>query len=268
MHNLLELTLAPQVPASVSKHPNKIQYHHAPLVSRIQQTSAGASNSSFHSPVALEHLQEYMIYAYIFYSSLLEEQTLEGFKTGWLEALGDLARYRMVMAGYDSSDNLLSGTDEAGKPVNQQDLAAQTQDDESFGRVDDSLGPSVGVAAARLLDSSRKQSGGDALRVNGTQQASRRRRGQGSCIIIWAFLVAKSKANVSERCIIRQKVPLFSSTSVQLIANLLLIPPSMTALHRTRPPESLFCPSGPRRRRRVDRCPMPELPNSSCSCTA
>ncbi len=47
--------------------------------------------------------------------------------------------------------NLLSGTDEVGKPVNQQDLAAQTQDDESVGRVDDSLGPSVGVAAARLL---------------------------------------------------------------------------------------------------------------------
>ncbi len=152
MHNLLELTLAPQVPASVRNIPIKYNIIMRLWSHAFNKPLQALRNSSFHSPVALEHLQEYIIYAYIFYSSLLEEQTLEGFKTGWLEALGDLARYRMVMAAMTAPTNLLSGTDEAGKPVNQQDLAAQTQDDESFGRVDDSLGPSVGVAAARLLE--------------------------------------------------------------------------------------------------------------------
>ncbi|TDL13564.1 hypothetical protein BD410DRAFT_810433 [Rickenella mellea] len=45
--------------------------------------------------VALEHLQDYLYYAYKFYSMLLEKCSLDAFKSGWLEALSDLSRYRM-----------------------------------------------------------------------------------------------------------------------------------------------------------------------------
>ncbi len=130
MHNLLELTLAPQVPASVRNIPIKYNIIMRLWSHAFNKPLQALRNSSFHSPVALEHLQEYIIYAYIFYSSLLEEQTLEGFKTGWLEAVpvGDLASYRMVMAAMTALTNLLSSTDVVRKSVNQLDLAAQTQD--------------------------------------------------------------------------------------------------------------------------------------------
>ncbi|KAM6500105.1 hypothetical protein JOM56_003119 [Amanita muscaria] len=64
--------------------------------------------ASFTSQVALEHLQDFMSYAYTFYTRLLEnETTFEDFKTGWLEALRDIARYRMpvaaiIVTGYSS----------------------------------------------------------------------------------------------------------------------------------------------------------------------
>lgn len=76
---------------------------------------------------------------------------MESFKSGWLEALGDLARYRMAIAAMTAPSNSLT---ESGDflPVNQEALAAQTQPDESLARIDDSPGPSVGVAAARALE--------------------------------------------------------------------------------------------------------------------
>ena len=46
-----------------------------------------------------EHLQDFIYYAYTFYTGLLEEPTLNSFKSGWpLEALGDLTWYRMAVA--------------------------------------------------------------------------------------------------------------------------------------------------------------------------
>lgn len=46
----------------------------------------------------LDHLTDFIYDAYSFYTSLLEEQTLCNFKSAWIEALGDLARYRMAIA--------------------------------------------------------------------------------------------------------------------------------------------------------------------------
>jgi protein SMG6 len=54
--------------------------------------------ASFTLPLALEHLQDFIYYAYTFYTGLLEEPTLAMFKSGWLEALGNLARYRMAVS--------------------------------------------------------------------------------------------------------------------------------------------------------------------------
>jgi protein SMG6 len=52
------------------------------------------------SPIALEHCSDFIYFAYGFYSCLYEEQLLNSFKSYWLEALGDLARYRMALAAH------------------------------------------------------------------------------------------------------------------------------------------------------------------------
>ncbi|CAH7685190.1 hypothetical protein PPACK8108_LOCUS19673 [Phakopsora pachyrhizi] len=47
----------------------------------------------------LDHLTDFIYFAYGFYTALLDEQRLLPFKSVWIEQLGDLARYRMAVAG-------------------------------------------------------------------------------------------------------------------------------------------------------------------------
>ena len=53
---------------------------------------------SFTSLLALEHLQDFIYYAYTFCTGILELQSLLPFCVGWLEALGDLAHYYLAVA--------------------------------------------------------------------------------------------------------------------------------------------------------------------------
>lgn len=123
--------------------------------------------ASFTSPLALEHLQDFIYYAYTFYTGLLEEPTLSGFKSGWLEALGDLARYRMAVAAMvgGGPSGPANATRKASLTVKAVHDAVADQDggeekptgensvsDKAAARIDDSPSPSVGIAAARLLD--------------------------------------------------------------------------------------------------------------------
>jgi hypothetical protein len=55
------------------------------------------------SAKVLDHLIDFIYDAYSFYTSLLEEQALANFKTAWIEALGDLARYRMAVAAHSAA---------------------------------------------------------------------------------------------------------------------------------------------------------------------
>lgn len=121
--------------------------------------------ASFASPLALEHLQDFIYYAYTFYTGLLEEPNLATFKSGWLEALGDLARYRMAVAA------MFTGSDGDSGPLTTENVSevlmnttsgsslmvpvaaeAKSISDAPAARIDDSPSPSVGLAAARLLD--------------------------------------------------------------------------------------------------------------------
>jgi len=124
--------------------------------------------ASFTSPLALEHLQDFIYYAYTFYTGLLEEPTLNSFKSGWLEALGDLARYRMAVAamvngGVGGQGGLTAkAVSEAAAAESTQSSTingntsavpvAKSVSDAPAARIDDSPSPSVGIAAARLLD--------------------------------------------------------------------------------------------------------------------
>lgn len=51
----------------------------------------------------VDHLTDFIYHAYNLYTNLLESDHLRVFKTFWMEGLGDLARYRMVVAGLNAS---------------------------------------------------------------------------------------------------------------------------------------------------------------------
>lgn len=46
----------------------------------------------------LDHVVDFVHYAYAFYTQLLEQQSLQVFRGTWIEHLGDVARYRMSVA--------------------------------------------------------------------------------------------------------------------------------------------------------------------------
>jgi len=74
-------------------------------------------------PAALDLLTDLVYYAYKFYTDLLEDAALLNFRTAWIEALGDLARYRMAIASHvvdtvkPSSSPLLARIDDDDEPI-------------------------------------------------------------------------------------------------------------------------------------------------------
>jgi protein SMG6 len=101
MHNLLAMTRAPSVPASLRNSPTKYN-----IITRLWtigfwrllESLRRAACATPRDMVAFEHLQDFIYYAYGFYAGLVEEHTLDVFRQSWLECLGDLARYRMTVA--------------------------------------------------------------------------------------------------------------------------------------------------------------------------
>ncbi|KAG6909451.1 hypothetical protein DXG01_000436 [Tephrocybe rancida] len=165
IHNLLEISLAPSVPASLRNIPTKYNIIVRLWTYAFYKLLESLRRASFASALALEHLQDFLYYAYTFYTGLLEEPTLAGFKSGWLEALGDLARYRMAVAAIvsgpestttpgrkltlkDVSDVVATDTDDLLKPPK---ISKGSTSDKPAARIDDSPSPSVGIVAARQL---------------------------------------------------------------------------------------------------------------------
>ena len=168
IHNLLEISLAPSVPASLRNIPTKYNIIVRLWTYAFHKLLESLRRASFSSPLALEHLQDFIYYAYTFYTGLLEVPTLNPFKSGWLEALGDLARYRMAVAamvngGVGGQGRLTTkAVTEAAESSAKESVDANTGmatpgspksvSDYPALPIDDSPSPSVGLAAARLLD--------------------------------------------------------------------------------------------------------------------
>ncbi|KAG0142488.1 hypothetical protein CROQUDRAFT_233492 [Cronartium quercuum f. sp. fusiforme G11] len=104
-HQFLEMATDPKLPASMHALPQKYN-----IPTRLWQTGFhqllerlrhALPSSSVHSTSQhlLEHMTDFIYFAYGFYTNLLEEQSLGTFKSVWIEQLGDLARYRMAVAG-------------------------------------------------------------------------------------------------------------------------------------------------------------------------
>lgn len=66
--------------------------HAMPLVASKEDNLVSTDN-------LLDYLIDFIQYAYIYYTALLEEHSMAVFRPVWLEQLGDLARYRMAVAG-------------------------------------------------------------------------------------------------------------------------------------------------------------------------
>jgi len=164
IHNLLRLTLAHNVPVSLRAVPEKynlimrlwLHGFHRPL----ENLRRCAFNNSI---VALEHLQDFIYYAYTFYSCLFEEENLSVYRSSWVESLGDLARYRMAVSELvtNRTSHSTSLTQSAVSQVaNISDDVAMSisADDTKASQISDNPilpkgnSPSVGVEAARAME--------------------------------------------------------------------------------------------------------------------
>ncbi|RXW24170.1 hypothetical protein EST38_g1674 [Candolleomyces aberdarensis] len=168
IHNLLEISLAPSVPVSLRTIPQKYNIIVRLWTYAFHKLLESLRRASFASPVALENLQDFIYYAYTFYTGLLEEPSLASFKSSWLEALGDLARYKMAVSAMVNSGMggqgglttkaVTEAAEESAKVASKDTLAvpaagsAKSVSDRPAARIDDSPSPSVGIAAARAME--------------------------------------------------------------------------------------------------------------------
>jgi protein SMG6 len=162
-HNLLEISLSPSVPTSLRNIPTKYNIIARLWTFGFYKLLESLRQASFSSPLALEHLQDFIYYAYTFYTGLLEEPNLATFKSGWLEALGDLARYKMAVSALvsgsidggnaltDANVSKAAAVSDALAPPKADD-AKSISDEPVAPRIDDSHPPSVGLAAARAME--------------------------------------------------------------------------------------------------------------------
>ncbi|KIJ61387.1 hypothetical protein HYDPIDRAFT_31260, partial [Hydnomerulius pinastri MD-312] len=168
MHNLMEISLAPSVPASLRVIPTKYNMIIHLWTHAFHKLLEALRHASFSSPLALEHLQDFIYFAYTFYTGLLEEPSLQAFCAGWLEALGDLACYRMAVAAMVTNSQLsgaalttdavsqaaaisADGSTDA-KEKSKSEMSARSSSDLLEACIDDSPTPSVGIIAACMMD--------------------------------------------------------------------------------------------------------------------
>ncbi|KAH7100673.1 hypothetical protein BKA62DRAFT_830869 [Auriculariales sp. MPI-PUGE-AT-0066] len=146
-HTFLTLTLSPLVPASVHGFPTRcnIPSRLWAAIIRPLETLRAMSTTS---PIALEHFSDFIYFAYGFYTCLFEEQLLNSFKSYWLEALGDLARYRMALAAHLAPSSPTAAV--SSEPF--QTLAALPASEAVPTNENASASPSIGLAAAAAFE--------------------------------------------------------------------------------------------------------------------
>jgi hypothetical protein len=173
MHNLLEISLAPSVPASLRNISTKYNIIIRLWTHAFHRLLESLHRVSLASLLALEHLQDFIYYTYTFYTELLEEQTLRTFCAGWLEALDDLAHYRMAVAamvmgtrgpGPEALTMAALSTVQLASPppslppssapdhLSNVSAKSSSASEMPAAHIDNSPSPSVGLAAAKLLD--------------------------------------------------------------------------------------------------------------------
>jgi protein SMG6 len=164
MLDLLAISLAPGVPASLRQIPEKYNIIIRLWTNCFYRLLENLRRSSLTSKIALEYLQEFIYYAYTFYTALLERNTFSDYRSNWLEALGDLARYRIVIAAMIPTHTRTSSSlttaavnnglraSPVGSTVSLSGGAMSTTSSEKHLAHLNSPTPSVGIVAARLME--------------------------------------------------------------------------------------------------------------------
>ncbi|KAI0259633.1 hypothetical protein BC834DRAFT_846650 [Gloeopeniophorella convolvens] len=91
MPSLLGISQAPGVPISVRNILEKYNTITHLRLNGLHRLLKNLRRSSLSSKTAKEYLQDVIYHACTFYTALLERETFLGFRSGWIEALGDLA---------------------------------------------------------------------------------------------------------------------------------------------------------------------------------
>jgi protein SMG6 len=141
MQRLMNMTLAPQVPTSVHSISSKYNIPTRLWGNAFDHALQTLRKASASSNTALEHLNDFIFWAYSFYTSLVEDPQVESFRGSWLEALGDLARYRMAVASFNPSPDSFS-----------QHPQLSLRDGSEGDELEGSANPSVGAHAAQALE--------------------------------------------------------------------------------------------------------------------
>ncbi|KAF8323175.1 hypothetical protein DL93DRAFT_2162363 [Clavulina sp. PMI_390] len=110
-YRLLEIAKGPSIPASVQSIPDRyniiwrmwlVGFHH--LIITLWRTSAT-------NPAVFEVLSDFIYFAYKFYSEMYERHSFQMYRGQWLEALGDLASYRMMIAAHEQQQRTAAAAD-------------------------------------------------------------------------------------------------------------------------------------------------------------
>ncbi|CEQ41277.1 SPOSA6832_02989, partial [Sporobolomyces salmonicolor] len=144
-YSFLQLALNPRLPTSHHSLPQRyniptrlwqVAFHqllermrHAVLASPLASSSDGSEPQPAN---VLEHLIEFIQYAYGYYSQLFEDPAVAVFRAAWIEQLGDLARYRMAVAGLASrvhAAQQAAASQSGSQPVTAAALASNSKAD-------------------------------------------------------------------------------------------------------------------------------------------
>ncbi|KIO34730.1 hypothetical protein M407DRAFT_63790 [Tulasnella calospora MUT 4182] len=153
-HNFLSFALKPQVPASLQTLPAKYNIPARLWNHGFQRLLMALRRASSSSIVALEQLSSLIIYAYGFYTSLLEEENLAQFRILWLEALGDLSRYQMAVIAHVQEGTGGASSSKAAAALAATAASSSSPPSSSPGvsRMEESPLPSIGAHAAAELE--------------------------------------------------------------------------------------------------------------------
>ncbi|KAI5475658.1 nucleotide binding protein, PINc domain protein [Pseudohyphozyma bogoriensis] len=140
-YSFLQMALDPRHPASLHSLPQKYNipvrlwqtgFHQ--LLERMRHAITTPTTSSFASPETnvLDHLVEFIQYAYGFYTQLFEDPSVVLFRAAWIEQLGDLARYRMAVAGLASRVSAAASASQRGRGEFSPDRSGEEKKPKAF----------------------------------------------------------------------------------------------------------------------------------------
>ncbi|BGP16794.1 hypothetical protein JCM10213v2_004798 [Rhodosporidiobolus nylandii] len=152
-YTFLTLALDPSHPAALHQLPQRynipqrlwqVAFHS--LLERMRHTVLTSPHPSQEGEAnVLEHLIEFIQFAYGHYTQLFEDPKVATFRAAWIEQLGDLARYRMAVAGLASRVHAAAAAATSSSSLTASALAAAEKERSSRPRPADAA--SIGVTA-------------------------------------------------------------------------------------------------------------------------